>query len=221
MFEDPDSVFNRIQSSKLGPAVELLISKEDGVNRDITMEELGHARVVRFDSCTKCEFVLPKDVGALVKVFIETCEEFKVIIECKIVTRHVEISRCQKLDVRLKSRVDTLQIDLSKDVRVLCDKDSIRRVYHAGVQQLQICSEDTETCIMHDFNVPGNPVITLLDDETGPKQPSPEDQFVTRIVGNELKTERVVYKNNSLVPSLKKEDEMCDINDELPLTELE
>lgn len=179
---------------------------KDMENATVVLEKaaLQGLRVVRFLHNKGCTFTIPKEIGSLIKLFIVECSDTTITIDCKILTEHVEILRCERLHLNIKVKTEILQIDLSRDVIIMCDKDSCRKVYHAGVQQLQVCSEDTETCIIHDFRFPDDP---LLDVEPG--QIPEEQQYITVIDGFDLKTARVVVDANSdpLVPRTKLDDE--------------
>ena len=193
-----------VRASTLTPGSELLVVNEEDVSRSITLNELGSARVIRFLDCTRCSFVLPKDLIALTKVFVKGCANLKLTIECRLITRHLEIERCENIEVVLRTPTDTLQVDLSKEVRIFCDKDSCRKVYHAGVQQLSVCAEDTQTCVTHDYLFPDDPI----DLQHGP---SAERQFVTEIIGHKLKTQRVRYRPGGLIPD--REVDVCYLNE--------
>lgn len=202
--------------SKTRPPTELLISNELDAIREITGAELGSAKVVRFDSCKRCEFLLPASVGPLIKVFVEGCEDMSISIECRIVTRHVEVARCERLEMRIKSRTDTLQVDLSKDVKILCDKNSCRQIYHAGVSQLQVCTEDSETCVIHDYLLDDPPLTTLTENgDLITNKPSQADQYLTRIAEGGLKTEKVALRRDELIPrSVNALNDTCSIKGE-------
>ena len=188
----------------LAQPTELFINNETDATRDITLEELGRGRMIRISKCKNCNFTLPPELGSIVKVFIEICENTVVTIACRIVTRHVEISRCIDFEVRIKTEVDTVQVDLSKDARIMCDSNSVKKIFHAGVEELRVCFEDIDSCIDHDFRFPDQPVILYSLGKA-----SAADQFVTSIVGNVLKTEHVKYAEGGLIPTTGREEDKC------------
>lgn len=190
---DSEHMIAQNASSSFLPQIpaEFVMVDLDGINCEMTKRHLKNSRVVRLVKLRKCTVRLSEDIGSLVKLFLEECVDTSVTVECKILTQHLEIVRCERLQLFLKVKTETVQVDLSKNVKIVCDKEVCPKVYHAGVQDLQICSEDTGTCTTHDFRFPGHLLLANL---------SPEQQYLTAIDGTELRTEPVKYATDSLIP---------------------
>lgn len=156
-------------------AKELVLSKDD----------LNGRRVVRFVENEDCTFVLPRETGPLVKMFVEDCVRCRFQVRCKILTQHVELSRCRDVELDVDSPLATIQVDLSDSVAIICDLECCKKVYHAGVSNLRVCHAGVG-CVSHDF-------LALPSDEPlDPRRvPLEEQQYVTELVGGALQTGRV------------------------------
>jgi hypothetical protein len=164
---------------------EFVLSGLKSATLELRKDEMGRRRVVRFVGNQDCTFVLPPEISPLVKVFVEQCERCRFVVRCNILTQHIEVSRCRDVELDVDSPLQTIQVDLSDSVAILCDLDCCKKVYHAGVSNLRVCHEGTG-CVAHDFlTIPSDAPLDAT------RVPLEEQQYVTEMVGGALRTDKV------------------------------
>lgn len=175
----------------------------------ITHESIGiEKRVVSIKNASKCSYTLHSSLNGMVKVFIESCSDTRVYLECKLVTSHVEISHCEQVELVVKETVHTVQADLSDGVTVkylpktfvatdstptlgTVDVTQVKnpRVIHSGVKNMmvQCVGEDVATIELSttaDYIADGAVANGAITAE--------EVQFVTQLIKGKLLTERTI-----------------------------
>jgi hypothetical protein len=58
--------------------------------------------VLVLKDCVDCTFELPRYLDGLIKVFVDTCVRCSVVLRCRLVTSHVEVSHCEDLNLRVE-----------------------------------------------------------------------------------------------------------------------
>lgn len=110
--------------------------------------KLQGKRVIVLRKCSQLDVHLTapsKQSDSIIKVFLEECENLNFKVEAPIVTSMVEITHCNKVEIKVcKYRLSTLQIDMSNDLLIeyadlncfglpSSDVHNGDRIYHAGV----------------------------------------------------------------------------------------
>jgi len=167
-------------------------------------ENLRQQSTLYFKGCRDCEYLVE---SKCVKVLIESCENVKFSFTGVIVTSIVELWKCQSIDISIRSKVQTLQVDMSKKITVnYLHRDMMNSIVWAGV---------------HDFSISIPNGIGGRDTiDTGfanmmevyPDIKEDYDQFIVRVVEGKLVSEQVVRLENGF-PTTEREEKAWDEKD--------
>jgi len=119
-----------------------------GVTKVLTSKDLGGKNVLSLKNCQGCVLELPPSLVGMIKLFVEGCVDTKVTLRCKLITSHVEVSHCDRVEVSVQGEeLHTLQVDLSKSVRLTYGPGLFKpehKVYSAGCLDLSIACAAVE-----------------------------------------------------------------------------
>jgi len=119
-----------------------------GVTKVLTSNDLGGKNVLSLKNCQGCVLELPPSLVGMIKLFVEGCVDTKVTLRCKLITSHVEVSHCDRVEVSVQGEeLHTLQVDLSKSVRLTYGPGLFKpehKVYSAGCLDLSIACAAVE-----------------------------------------------------------------------------
>jgi len=156
----------------------------DKVKKVLTRDDIAHRPVLVISNCNNCHLTLSAGLGNLIKIFVDNCENTHVVLDCSIITQHVEVSHCDNMEITVAQPLQTIQIDLCDGVKVRYNQNVMQeghRLYHAAVKRLEVHHFDS-CSVEHDYT----------DLEAGDeKVPLEERQFVTHLKSDKLVTERV------------------------------
>lgn len=155
-----------------------------------------------------------RSIFGVIKCFITNVHNCTILLKCKFITGHIELSHCSNVVVRVEkdSTVATVQADLCEDLTiefrdapsgknsprpglptsVYWGEDKEDRIFHAGVKNMRVkvlrdgFVEHERLC---DYEADGAKTIGNASEK--------EFQFVTSIVNDELVTESVVREGGT------------------------
>jgi len=140
---------------------------------------------VHIRSCRDCVFTLPAD-AVLAKLFIEGCTRCTFDLRGRLITGHAEVWSCSDCAIAADAPLPTLQVDLCSALRVrYASRACLGAVVHAGARSLALA---VAACDAH----PEALEILLGGDESDVIAVAGDVQFITRLVGGALLTERVI-----------------------------
>jgi hypothetical protein len=163
---------------------------------------LGEARVkpkdtLVFKNCHQCHFTID---AYSTKVHIDDCTDCSFTFCGKVVSAVAEMYKCSNVTLDVRVPIKTLQIEGCDTVRATFDSlDSFHSVVWAGTKALDltvpgVAQADT-VHIGVDVLRACHPNMEIRDDI---------DQFITRVVGDELLSERIVRLDNGF-PTTERE----------------
>jgi hypothetical protein len=116
-----------------------------GVTLVLGSAELKGKKVVSIKNCEDCTLELPESLQGMIKLFVEKCVATKVVLKCKLVTSHVEVSHCERFELSVEgNECHTVQVDLSKSVSLNYGPGLFKpehKVYSAGCLDLKIAAK--------------------------------------------------------------------------------
>eukprot|EP00947_MAST-08B_sp_MAST-8B-sp1_P005813 g5813.t1 len=118
-------------------AMRFEVTGKEGAELSIDEDELGARRVLVFKGNKGCTFTVPAGVK-LIKLFVEDCEDCKLRLGCSLITDHLEVSHCERTELRIEEPLKTLQLDLCSELDVVYPPGVFREgdfIYHAGVSK--------------------------------------------------------------------------------------
>ncbi|GMH87463.1 hypothetical protein TrST_g12963 [Triparma strigata] len=193
-------------------------SNQEGVTTTITEAETNAQTTLVFNGCCDSKYTLESYAA---KIFVQNCENVEITFapSSKVLTETLEVHRCVSMNLVIKSRIGTLQIDQSSDCNATFDSmenfgnpSMIRkgrefgkdgRVVWAGCENLTVSiGEDKVHC---DFETERKVDATVNEERT---------QFkVSYDSLGVLRSEKVVRLRNGF-PSTKREDDEHDRREE-------
>lgn len=188
---------------------------EDGVNKSLKRSDIDHRPVLVIQGAKNSKYELTPEMGSLIKVFVESCVDCEITLHCNLITQHCEVAHCENMKIIVAEPLNTLQIDLSKNVHVLYKQNVLKegnRVYHAGVSGLTVQHYDYDKK-EHDY---AN--IEESEKDTTGNAPAEEYQFITHLIPgrDKLKTERV-RRAHGMMPLT--DEELAKLTESTNLTE--
>jgi len=97
---------------------------EKGVTRALTRADVDHRPVLVIKGASGSAYTLTENLGTLIKVFIEECEDTKIILQCQVITQHVEVSHSERVNLVVAVPLQTVQVDLSSDIVITYQQSS-------------------------------------------------------------------------------------------------
>ena len=164
--------------------MKFLFKDQVGVSKSLTSQDVMHRPVLVITNCKDCKLVLTDQLGGLIKVFVENCENTEVTLNCGLITQHIEISHSDNMTLIVGIPTMTVQVDLVDGMVVRYQQNALKegnRLYHAGVKRLEVHHYDSAS-VVHDYTE-----LEPSDDNV----PLEERQFVTHLKNDRLVTERV------------------------------
>ena len=138
--------------------------------------------MVHIRGCRDCVFTLPLE-AVLAKLFVEGCTRCAFDLHGRLITGHAEVWSCTDCTVAALAPLPTLQVDLCAGLRVrYASRACFGAVVHAGARRLALAVEACEAY--------PEALEALLGD--GDDVVAGDVQFITRLVGGSLLTERVI-----------------------------
>lgn len=163
------------EREKQEQALKYVVTREGS---DETVVDVGEKRVVCIARCKECTITLSRSAAEVVKVFVEDCTDVTILVECRLVTSFVDMSRCTRVRLVATETLHTIQCDLSDGVDLELP-DSFAKVYHAGAKNLTV-------------TLGGNKeVFEDYQSRVAENAPAEEQQFVTHVVDGEVMSERL------------------------------
>jgi len=105
-----------------------------GARAVLTQAEVPEGAVVCFINCHDCEYTLE---CTCVKLFIQSCTDFKIKSNGKVITSTLEMYQCERIHAIVAGQVHTVQADLNKDVVLeFPNKESFKMVVWTGCYNL-------------------------------------------------------------------------------------
>jgi len=137
------------------------------------------------------------------KLVIDECVNCKFVINGKVISAVSDMYKCENIELHSAVAIKTLQVDNCTNVKAtFTTSDNFHSVVWAGTKQLDINVQHASTALQSNTGVDviraKNPAVTIRDDI---------DQFITRIVDNELLTERVIRLPNGFPSTQREKDE--------------
>ena len=154
--------------------------------------------MVSIRECTGCEIELAEDVAA-VKLMLEGCERCTLKLNGKVLTETCEIWRCDDCTLHIGSRLATVQVDACTGVSMRFGAAShFDRLLTCGAHRFALSFDDA-------------PHLDGIVDLEALRAQQPEknfddatDQFITRIIEQNLLTELIVRLANDF-PTTERE----------------
>jgi len=162
----------------------------------LTSETLKRTMTLYLKGCSDSEYTID---ARCTKVLIESCSNVKVQFNAIVTTSVAEVWKCEKVDLSMNTKLETLQVDLSR--QVIADfrrRDMIHQVVWAGVHDLTVTVPDGAGGKETVFS--GVPQMK----ELYPDLQEETDQFMIRIVEQKLTTEIMLRLENGF-PTTERE----------------
>eukprot|EP00635_Sarcinochrysidales_sp_CCMP3193_P007596 CAMPEP_0118914156 /NCGR_PEP_ID=MMETSP1166-20130328/14622_1 /TAXON_ID=1104430 /ORGANISM="Chrysoreinhardia sp, Strain CCMP3193" /LENGTH=410 /DNA_ID=CAMNT_0006853723 /DNA_START=75 /DNA_END=1307 /DNA_ORIENTATION=+ len=168
---------------KKDQAAKKVVSEKDAF---LTLRDFREQPVLSLYECERLDVEVESE--DLIKVFIERCDTVTVRLKSKLKTSFVEISRSRNVDLTIYDVLHTVQVDLSHEI-VLAWNDPAHfdaaqpegpKVYHAGTSYLLIAPGDARSLHVKE-----------------PPSDNDEQQFVSHLVDGRLVTEKIVLPGDS------------------------
>jgi len=105
---------------------------------------------VYFKNCHDCEFILD---AMCTKVLIEDCHNCKITLNQKIITNTLDIWKCNDSQLRVNTKIGTLQADICKKLKVdFSLKGDFTTMVWAGVYDLSLSFLDSGEILQTGFS---------------------------------------------------------------------
>ena len=178
----PSAAAARLALTRTQTPRQLFIEGRSGGAHALDAASLGDKQVVHVRGCRDCVFTLPAE-AVLAKLFVEGCTRCAFDLRGRLITGHAEVWSCTDCTVAALAPLPTLQVDLCDALRVrFASRACFGAVVHAGARRLALA---VEACEAHP-----EALEALLGD--GDDVVAGDVQFITRLVGGSLLTERVI-----------------------------
>jgi len=143
------------------------------------------------------------------KLVIDECVNCKFHINGKVISAISDMYKCENIELHSAVAIKTLQVDNCTNVKArFTTSDNFHSVVWAGTKQLDISVQHATNALQSNTGVDviraKHPTMEIRDDI---------DQFITRIVDDQLLTERVIRLPNGF-PSTQREKEEFDVRQE-------
>eukprot|EP00899_Mesostigma_viride_P006771 jgi/Mesvir1/16095/Mv08389-RA.1 len=174
----------------------------------ITADQLPELPVVHFRGNVGCKFTLASCATAI-KVLFEGNQGCSLTLQagCKLTTGTVELWSCTSCTLDVNMPLGTLQMDISRGITVsFGHEDHMGSVVQAGVFDLTLrvlAPSDGA----NDFSELKTGVDELRAAHPGVDINDTTDQFITRIVGGAMLTERVLRLSNDFPTTAREKKE--------------
>lgn len=180
-----------------------------------TAETLDKKKVIKLSGSKNCCFTFPSHEDLqyrLTKLFIKDLKHCIINIGHHAITQHLEVEHCDHITINVQAPCETLQIDLSKQVKIHFEKDRMdadTKVIHAAVEGLRITTHEG-----HEHNTDYKEHPPVRDPEDNERfLPSDELQFLSILEEGEIITVRVERKDGHLIPDRVDKPERVDNKD--------
>eukprot|EP00055_Hartaetosiga_balthica_P011540 m.52803 g.52803 ORF g.52803 m.52803 type:complete len:347 (+) comp7635_c0_seq1:53-1093(+) len=155
-----------------------------------------------FANCKDCHFTVS---NLCTKVFVQGCENLKLEIKAKIVTHTVEVYKTTNLDAKFHCKVGTMQLDMSKDLKMTFAKTShFGSAIWAGCHGLEVEFDDSDHKIKTGYDQMLQEYADLNEERS---------QFKLHIHENKLMNEKVIRLPNGF-PTTKREKDAFEARQE-------
>jgi len=122
---------------------------QTGVKKVLTKSDYDRKATLVFQGCNDCEYTLDY---LCTKVFVQVCNNFKLIIDKKVVTQTVEFYKCNNVTMQANKKIRTCQVDMSNNVKLVYKtRDNIDGVIWAGCEDLMVRVEDADKVLKTGF----------------------------------------------------------------------
>eukprot|EP00924_Labyrinthula_sp_SR-Ha-C_P006535 snap_masked-scaffold_38-processed-gene-0.32-mRNA-1 protein AED:1.00 eAED:1.00 QI:0/0/0/0/1/1/2/0/237 len=169
------------------------------LDRSILGDEISWCLVIK--NCENSRFVFSSEVGKRPKkIFIENCTECIFEIDVKLITQHLEVSRCLGSRIVISRNLATLQADLCDDLKVVYKEEAFENapnlnIFLSGSKNLgiQVMEKEYELDYRHLNDQ------FLLEQEKDNEQIIKEElQFHTKVNLEQIITTRVYRHEGAL-----------------------
>jgi hypothetical protein len=152
-------------------STERIILNEQG--KTLILDDLKFTDSLYFKKCSDSTF----EVNSLcVKIFVEECKNMNFVLNGKVITETLEVWKCEAVNVKVNTKVHTLQVDLCKETHFhFTDVDHFNRMVWAG-------SEDLHLCLPNDLSLKTG--MAAMKENNSAVVDS--DQFIVRVFKNKL-----------------------------------
>jgi len=181
---------------------------QKGVVADVDDIKVNNTLV--FSGCTDCTYTITK---TCTKVFIQGCENFKLVCNERIMTQTLEVYKSNKVTVEVNNyAIRTFQSDIVDGLDIIYKTRALfDYVFWAGTQDLSIRFKDNDKI---NFKT-GYDVMNVRDKSLVFER----TQFKSQFVVDKLITEKVVRLNNGF-PTTARENDAFERRQEENLAEL-
>ena len=166
-------------------------------------------RVLTLSQNSNATINLPAELDplALIKVFIDDCQDCTINLSTSLVTSCVEIAHCTNVTLNVRNPCATVQVDLSDGVTVVYSQNVLQathKVYHSAVRRLTIDRQVAQggalktqtTGLMDDFD---------LGDKHDTTKPADENQFITQLDTSDMLQTDLVLRDAGNHPTTARE----------------
>jgi len=144
-----------------------------------------------FKNCTNGKYTIGAN-HRTVKVLIEGCKNTTFTFDGDILTRTVEVWRCEGCQFNINTQVKTLQLDLSSNMQLRYkEKDHFGSIVWAAADELQLSFADAK---QHDLRTGFKEMV-----QAHPDSKKDLDQFIIRFVDDKLLPERCIRLKNGFL----------------------
>mmetsp|Transcript_28117 Transcript_28117/g.54866 ORF Transcript_28117/g.54866 Transcript_28117/m.54866 type:complete len:389 (+) Transcript_28117:144-1310(+) len=181
-----------------------VVADKDGETIILSQASMPELPVVHLKGCRQCTFEIPEGTR-VVKVLVESCSKTTLRLpKCFISTSILEIWRCDACTLEVDCTIGTLQADLCTSQTIqYAQLAQLGSLVQAGMTDLHVSFADS----------PKDSFTTGLDQLRAqhPDQPINDDtdQFITRVVGGAVITERILRLSNDY-PTTQREKDIFD-----------
>jgi hypothetical protein len=170
----------------------------------LVKDELKPEHTLFIKGCEDCTIEVR---SRCTKVMIEGCRRTKVHLHSRIITNIVEAWKCADFLLNCQTEVKTLQLDICRKFDTkFSTRDNLPNITWAGVYDLTITFDDEPNAEPHitgyEHMKPSYPDINPI-----------HDQFIMRVIKNEIVTEQVVRLANGF-PTTEREAQEFDTQKE-------
>jgi len=144
---------------------------------------------VYIKNCNDCHYHIAQ---RSTKVLIESCKNTTVILDGDILTRTVEIWKCENFTLQVGTQIKTLQLDLMKGVNMTFEKqEHFGAIVWANIEDAKLSFADAK---QHDIETGFKQMLT-----DHPDSHVDVDQFIIRLIDSKLTIERCVRLKNGFL----------------------
>lgn len=178
-------------------ANQFVVDHLESITKTFSQEDLPELPVLHLKNNKNCELIIAEE-AKLVKLLVEDCHNCNITLKGKVTTEVAEVWSCNDTTVILCSAVQTLQVDLCRELTVKFSlKSNFGSLVQAGVYGLHLRfadspSEDNDT----DFRALKEQYPNI-NDQT--------DQFITRFIDGALCTEQIVRLKNDFPTTVREQ----------------